>query len=62
MRTAVLVVGYITLGLMVITCMSSVGNPDLSSEQVVDTFIGLTYLAPSVILGVVYAHKNRDKE
>jgi hypothetical protein len=62
MRTAVLVVGYITLALMVITCLSSAGNPELSSEQVIDTFIGLTYLAPSVILSIVYAHKNRDKE
>ncbi|HMS92500.1 MAG TPA: hypothetical protein PKC05_03325 [Candidatus Saccharibacteria bacterium] len=62
MRTAVLVVNYITIGLIVLAVMglSSNGEP---VEENIQAFMGLMYLMPALILSVVYAHLNyKDKK
>jgi len=56
MRLAVLISGYIVLALCVTTVMNLIAENDPSTGI---TLVGLVMLATPIILGVIYAHRNK---
>ena len=58
MRTAVLVLNYILVGVLALAFLG------LSSQTETDagnTIVGIVMLTPVVVVNLVYAHSNREK-
>ena len=58
MRTAVLVVNYIIVGILGI---SFLGLSSQSQADASTTIAGIVMLTPVVVVNLVYAHSQRDK-
>jgi hypothetical protein len=59
MRTAVLVAGYIVLGYCVAVLLSMIATDEPGAGL---TFVGLVILSVPIVLGIVYAHSQRNKK
>lgn len=57
MRKAVLIVNYITLGLIINAILSL----DVNDPNYGVTLIGFFLFLPSVIVALIYAHNNKEK-
>ena len=57
MRKAVLIVNYITLGLIINATL----NLDVNDPNYGLTLFGFFLFLPSVVLALIYAHSNKEK-
>ena len=58
MRTAVLVLNYILVGVLT---LSFLGLSSQTGTDAGNTIVGIVMLTPVVVVNLVYAHSNRDK-
>jgi len=58
MRTAVLVLNYILVGIL---ALSFVGLPNQTDGDASTTILGIVMLTPVVVVNLVYAHSQRNK-
>ena len=58
MRTAVLVLNYILVGVL---ALNFVALPGKSAEEAAISILGIVMLTPVVVVNLVYAHSQREK-
>ena len=58
MRTAVLVLNYILVGVLT---LSFLGLSSQTGTDAGNTIVGIVMLTPVVVVNLVYAHSNREK-
>jgi hypothetical protein len=58
MRTAVLVLNYILVGILSINFLTISTQ---SESEAITSIVGLCILVPIVVVNLVYAHSNREK-
>jgi hypothetical protein len=62
MRLAVLIANYVTIALLVLVLFNGLADPNLSAEEVANTFLGCIMYGVPITLSTIYAHISRDKK